>query len=97
MPHPLCVRTGVYVAWLFLPNVAILLLLAFVIPFFVWWINASYHRLKQKHGLEQEEQGTVQWLAGGRRCVERGHERPLFWEIRESGMGCKVHTVLRLN
>lgn len=49
----------VYIGWLFLPNVVILLITVFLIIFYFWWMHATYHRLKQKHGLEQEEQGGL--------------------------------------
>jgi len=49
----------VYISWLFLPNVVILLIVVALAVFYFWWMNATFHRLKQKHGLEQEQQGGL--------------------------------------
>jgi len=69
-----------FLAWLCLPNVIWLLFFFVAAVFYFWWVSLSYHRVKRKHGLEQEVQGGLSRTLSNK-DVEEARGRAFHFEM----------------
>lgn len=72
---------AVFLLWLVTPNALILLVIMMGLVFYFWWAHASHHRIKRKHGLEQEQDGHYHVHRKAASNTEAAKGRQFNWEL----------------
>jgi len=76
----LCSLFLVFLSWLWLPDVVWLFIVIGSAWFYFWWLLVSYHRVKRKHGLEQDERGGFSRVLT-KQDVEKAKGRAFHFEM----------------